>query len=169
MTNQLPGTFQRAVAFLLVFCPALAANGGDLYSVHGLYLGERIDAVLNDPEFDCGGVSGCFLYTVCAHKHPGKQVLDDEIPIDTLALHYTGERLTAIEVRFSAQRFEEVAESLKRLHGAQYSGATQAGGNAVYEWRKGREVLRLERVLRGGIASSLILSDRSFLSELLEP
>jgi len=40
--------------------------------------------------------------------------------------------------------------------------------NPVYLWRDGSRVLRLERQFRDTGRSSLILSERSFLGELLQ-
>ena len=92
---------------------------------------------------------------------------NDQIPLQHLALHFSGERLTAVQARFPAQRFAEVASKLAHLHGAAESDST--GTNGLYLWKHGSQVMRLERTLRGGLASSLIISERSFLSELIEP
>jgi hypothetical protein len=41
-------------------------------------------------------------------------------------------------------------------------------GNAVYTWRAGPRVLRLERFFAPTGRASLIITDRSFLTELVE-
>jgi hypothetical protein len=156
----------------LCLCSGYADAGG--FSLNGRELGQRIDGVLNDPRYECGGASACLLYTVCALKIPGSETLADA-PLQRLSLHFGGERLTAIEAQFPPERFEQVlgdlihelgpAEAqLDSLHG----NAQGTAGNALYVWREGSQLLRLERTSRHPARSSLIITQKSFLSELLE-
>jgi hypothetical protein len=163
------GTLLAALALCL--CSARAEAGG--FSLSGRELGERVDSVLNDPRYDCGGVSACLLYTVCTLKRPGSETLAGA-PLAGLSLHFGGERLTAIEARFAPKQFDQVLAELTHEHGswqAETGGifreSAGLAGNGVYLWRQKNQVLRLERFSRDPARSSLIISERSFLSELL--
>jgi hypothetical protein len=91
-----------------------------------------------------------------------------------LSLHFGGERLTAIEARFAPEQFDQVLADLTREHGSWQAETGRSlresagsAGNGVYLWRQNNQVLRLERSSRDPARSSLIISERSFLSELL--
>jgi hypothetical protein len=158
-------------ALALCLCSGYAEAGG--FALNGRELGSGIDSVLNDPRYECGGVSACLLYTVCTLKVPGSETLVDA-PLEGLSLHFGGERLTAIEAQFRSDRFDEVLNDLIHELGpghaelgnlrAEPQGAV---GNSVYVWREGSQLLRLERTSRDPARSSLIITQKSFLSELL--
>jgi hypothetical protein len=159
------------LALALCLCSGAAVAGG--FSLNGRELGEPIDSVLNDPRYECGGVSACLLYTVCALKAPGSESLAGA-PLEGLSLHFGGERLTAIEARFSPERFDRVLGDLTQqlgpgqsiLTGTRRDPATSAR-NVIHIWREGSQLLRLERASRDPARSSLIITQKSFLGELL--
>ncbi len=158
-------------ALALCLCSGHADAGG--FSLNGRELGERVDSVLNDPRYECGGVSACLLYTVCTFKLAGSENFAGA-PLAGLSLHFGGERLTAIEAQFPAQQFDQVLAELTREHGPGQPevsgilrGSASSASNSVYLWREGHQLLRLERFSRDPVYSSLIISERSFLSELL--
>jgi len=158
-------------ALALCLCSGHAEAGG--FSLNGRELGERFDSVLNDPRYECSGTSACLLYTVCTLKIPGSETLAGA-PLEGLSLHFSGERLTAIEAQFPPDRFDEVLGDL--IHelgpgqaelGSMHGGPQGAARNAVYVWREGSQLLRLERTSRNPARSCLIITQKSFLSELL--
>ena len=142
-------------------------------SFNGRTLGERVDSVLDDARYECGGLSACLLYTVCTLKLPGSETLAGA-PLEALSLHFGGERLTAIEAQFAPAQFDRVLAELTLEHGpgqsassAMRQGLPGSAGNTVYVWRQGHQLLRLERFSRDPMRSSLIISEQSFLGELL--
>lgn len=163
----------RTCLTALVLCLCIGHVEAGEFSLNGRVLGERIDSVLNDPSYECGGVSACLLYTVCTLKLPGSETFAGA-PLTGLSLHFGGERLTAIEAQFPAQHFDQVLADLTREHGPRQSevsgilrSSASSASNSVYLWREGHQLLRLERSSRDPAYSSLIISERSFLSELL--
>ncbi len=158
--------------YLLSFLALLVAGGGAQaagFELNGRALGDRSDEVLTDPRYDCGGVSACFLFTACTFKEAAKETLHG-VPIEGLTLYYAGERVGAIEAQFAPEDFERVVEETLNEYGdAVPEEPTHAApGNAVYVWRAGSRVLRLERFFAPTGRASLIITDRSFLSELVE-
>ena len=163
------GTSLAALALCL--CSGHAEAGG--FSLNGRELGESVDSVLNDPRYECGGVSACLLYTVCTLKAPASETLAGA-PLEGLSLHFGGERLTAIEAQFPPGRFDQVLGDLIHEFGPGRSELESmrrdpggSAGNVVYVWREGSQVLRLEHASRDPAHSSLIITQKSFLSELL--
>jgi hypothetical protein len=159
------------MALLLCLCSGHAEADG--FSLNARELGEPVEGVLNDSRYECGGVSACFLYTVCTLKAPGTESLAGAA-LEGLSLHYGGKRLTAIEAQFSPDRFDPVLRDLVEEFGPTQSAPggvrrdpTGPTGNVVYVWRNGSQLLRLERVSRDPARSSLIITQKSFLSELL--
>ena len=158
----------------VVLCLLAATSRSQGLEVDGHMLGERVDAVLSDPRYDCDGVSACLLYTVCTRKDGPLPSLAG-VPLESLKLHFAGERLSAIEAQFAPARFDQLAEAMLREYELPQA-ATRVDSlrtqdmapNTVYLWRDGPRVLRLEREFRDTGRSSLIIADRSFLSELLE-
>ena len=152
-------------ALLLLAGPALSAG----FELNGRALGDRSDDVVNDPRYDCGGVSACFLFTACGFKGATEETLYGA-RLEALTLYYTGERVAAIEAQFAPEDFDRVAQEILRVYGdalpEQPSHA--APGNTVYSWREGSGVLRLERFFAPTGRASLIITERSFLSELVE-
>jgi hypothetical protein len=158
-------------ALALCLCSGHAEASG--FSLNGRELGEPVDSVLNDPRYECGGVSACLLYTVCTLKVPGSEALAGA-PLEGLSLHFGGERLTAIEAKFPLERFDQVLRDLVEELGPAQSepgglrrDPAALTGNAVYVWREGSQLLRLERTSRDPARSSLIITQKNFLSELL--
>ena len=95
------------------------------------------------------------------------------VPIDGLTLYFTGERLSGIAAGFQESRFDEVAERLAQDYGPGTIETWEAdpGANstrAVLVWRQGSRLLRLERSSKTG-RSSVIVAERNFISELIEP
>ena len=91
--------------------------------------------------------------------------------MEGLTLYYAGERVTAIEVQFAPQDFDRVAQETLRVYGDAQPEETKhllVPGNAVYAWREGSRVMRLERFFAPTGRASLIITDRSFLTELVE-
>jgi len=159
------------MALLCVLAGVCRAQGLEL---DGHRLGERLDNALNDPRYDCGGVSACFLYTMCVLKEGPPPSLAG-VPLASLKLHFAGEGLSAIEAQFAPDRFDRLTEMLidkyglgQATTGSALSRAQDTAPNAVYLWHDGPRVLRLERWFRDTGRSSLIIADRSFLSELVE-
>jgi hypothetical protein len=159
---------------LALYSGAVLSSGGVLSGAHaagfelnGRALGDRIDEVLADQRYDCGGVSACFLLTACSFRAARAETVYGA-PLSALTLHYLGERVAAIEARFAPARFDAVVEAALREHGPAQRDAQPAGaaGNAVYTWRQGARLLRLERFFAGG-DSSLIIAQQSLLGELL--
>jgi hypothetical protein len=146
---------------------ALVAAAGFELNGHGL--GERVDEVLNDPRYDCGGVSPCFLFTACSLKQPEQEMLRGA-RLEGLILYYAGERIAAIEAQFAPEHFQRVAEDTARQYGSAEAQSTSqtAPSNVIYVWRQGRRLLRLERLFAPTGRSSLIITDQSFLSELVD-
>jgi hypothetical protein len=158
-------------ALALLMCTGHLGAAG--LSLNGRALGERLDGVLDDPRYECGGLSACLLYTVCRLKLPSSETLAGA-PLEALSLHFGGERLAAIEAQFAPAQFDQVLADLIREHGpgqseagAMRQGSSGSAGNTVQVWRHGHQLLRLERSSRDPARSSLILSEQSFLSELL--
>jgi hypothetical protein len=157
----------------LVLCLGRGHAEGGGFSLNGRDLGERVESILNDSHYECGGVSACLLYTVCQLKLPGSESLASA-PLVGLSLYFAGERLSAIEARFPPEQFDQVLADLTREHGpwqsemdATLRGSSSLVGNSVYLWRQGHQLLRLERASRHSAQSSLIISQKNFLSELL--
>ncbi len=165
----------RIVSLLAAGALCLAAAEGraaEPFSLGGHTLGLPYDAVLNDPAYDCESLAGCFLFSACAYKATGA-VAFKGTPIDGLTLYFTGERLSGIAAGFQESRFGQVAEILAQEYGpgTLETGKTDTGAtpsNAVIVWRQGSKLLRLERSSKTG-RSSVILAERSFISELIEP
>lgn len=151
-------------ALLAVLAGPLGAAG---FELNGRALGERMDAVLADERYDCGGVSACFLFTACSYTAAQGESLYGA-PLRALTLYYLGERVAAMEARFDAQYFDAVVAASAHEYGAAQIDrpAEGAAGNAVYLWRQGRRLLRLERLFGGG-DSSLIVTEQSLLGELV--
>ena len=91
-------------------------------------------------------------------------------PLEALTLYYAGERVGAIEAQFAPEDFDRVVQASMREHGeAQPEQPAHAvSGNAVYTWRAGSRVLRVERFFAPTGRASLIITDQSFLTELVE-
>lgn len=151
---------------------AAGARAAEPFSLGGHALGLPYDSVLNDPAYDCDSLAGCFLFSACAYKATGA-VAFMGAPIDGLTLYFTGERLSGIAADFQESRFDQVTEVLAQEYGP---GTVEAGkgatgaisSSAVLVWRQGSKLLRLERSSK--IArSSVILAERNFISELIEP
>jgi hypothetical protein len=157
--------FGVAAALTLALSSGGAHTAG--FELNGRALGDRMDEVLADQRYDCGGVSACFLLTACSFQAASAETVYGA-PLSALTLHYLGERVAAIEARFSPARFDAVVEAALREHGPAQRDAqpTGAAGNAVYTWREGTRLLRLERFFAGG-ESSLIIAQQSLLGELL--
>jgi len=157
-----------------VLCLLAATGRSQELEVDGYRLGERIDVALADPRYDCDGASACLLYTVCTRK--GEPALSFAgVPLGSVKLHFAGERLSAIEAQFAQDRFDQLAEAMLREHDLPQATSDEdsrrvqgTAPNTVYLWRDGPRVLRLERQFRDTGRSSLILSERSFLGELLQ-
>jgi hypothetical protein len=153
-------------------CLALAsARAAEPFSLGGHTLGLEYGAILNDPAYDCESLAGCFLFSACAYKATGT-VAFKGAPIDALTLYFTGERLSGIAADFQEDRFGQVVEALAREYGsgsveAGRSGAAADATNEVHTWRQGSRLLRIERMSKSG-RSSVIVAERSFISELVE-
>jgi hypothetical protein len=163
------GTSLTALA--LCVCSGPVEAGG--FSLNGRELGEPVESRLNDPRYECGGVSACLLYTVCTLQVPGSETLSGA-PLEGLSLHFSGERLTAIEAQFPPERFDQVLGDL--IHelgpgqpelGSMRRNSRGPAGNVVYVWREGSQLLRIERASGDPAGSSLIITQKNFLSELL--
>jgi hypothetical protein len=154
-----------ALALAAAAGPACAAG----FELNGRALGDRMDQVLVDERYDCGGVSACFLFTACSFKDAASEAVYGA-PLSALTLYYLGERVAAMETRFEPSWFDAVVEAALREHGPAQREAQPSGGagNAVYTWRQGARLLRVERFFAGG-ASSLIITEQSLLGELLAP
>jgi hypothetical protein len=166
----------RIVSSLLVaaaLCLAAAgAQATEPFSLGGHTLGLPYDSVLNDPSYDCESLAGCFLFSACAYRATGA-VAFKGVSIDGLTLYFTGERLSGIAAGFQESRFDEVAERLAQDYGPGTIKTWKAdpGANstrAVLVWRQGSKLLRLERSSKTG-RSSVIVAERNFISELVEP
>jgi hypothetical protein len=157
----------RSIGLLLLLLAGPALSAG--FELNGRALGERSDEVLTDPRYDCGGVSACFLFTSCVFKDAAQEKLYGA-PLEALTLYYAGERVGAIEAQFAPEDFDRVVQESLHEHGeAQPEQPAHAvPGNAVYTWRSGSRVLRVERYFAPTGRASLIITDRSFLTELVE-
>lgn len=145
-------------------CCLQAAQAAD-FALNGRALGDRVDEVLNDPRYECGGVSACFLFTSCSFKSAAQESWHG-VPLAALTLHYTGERIAAIEAQFAPEHFQRAAEASASEHGAP-EVESPADGNVVYIWREGRRLVRLERLFAGSRRASLIIAEERMLDELL--
>ncbi|HEV8647107.1 MAG TPA: hypothetical protein VGR01_16225 [Burkholderiales bacterium] len=166
----------RIVSSLLAAAALCLAAAGtraaEPFSLGGHTLGLPYDSVLDDPAYDCESLAGCFLFSACAYKTTGP-VAFKGAPIDGLTLYFTGERLSGISAGFQESGFDQVAEALAQEYGP---GTIEAGkvdvgatsSSAVLVWRQGSKLLRLERSSKAG-RSSVIVAERSFISELVEP
>ena len=165
------GLMRSLTALALCLCGGHAEAGG--FSLNGRELGEPVDNVLNDPRYECGGVSACLLYTVCTLKVPSSETLAGA-PLEVLSLHFGGERLTAMEAQFPPERFDQFLSVLIRQFGPAQSEAGSmrrdrngSSSDIVYVWREGSQLLRLERASRDPARSSVIITQKNFLSDLL--
>jgi hypothetical protein len=155
------------------FCLATAgARAVEPFSLGGHTLGMPYDSVLNDPAYDCESLAGCFLFSACAYRAPGA-VAFKSAPIDDLTLYFTGERLSGIAAGFEESRFDQVTEMLTQEYGpgTVEAGKADAGSTstgAVLVWRQGSKLLRLDRSSKTG-HSSVIVAERNFISELVNP
>lgn len=150
---------RRAAAAALALACA-GAHAAEPLSLAGHALGMPYDPVVRDARYDCDSLAGCFLYSVCQYKGAeGRQAAG--AAIDRISLYFQGERLSGIEGEFPAGDFDAVAAALAR----HYGDATEEAAALV--WRQGSQVLRIERYARPG-RSSVILAERSFISELLQ-
>jgi hypothetical protein len=152
----------QALAVLALAMLAPQAGAAD-FELNGRVLGERLDAVLDDERFDCAGESACFLMTACSLRHPAEESLLG-VPLAGLTLHYAGERVAAIEARFASVAFDAVVTAKRREH-----GEPESDQSGLVVWRQGSRVLRVERDFQGSGQASLIISQNSFLGELVEP
>ena len=146
-------------ASLLAFAggPACATEP---FSLAAHRLGLAYEAVLNDPGYDCESLAGCFLYSVCRLRSEARL---DGVPLVQISLYFQGERLSGVEAFFYSDRFDEVKAALESLHGP----ADGSSGPGIALWQQGSQVLRMARLPRPQRAS-VVLSERSFLSELLK-
>ncbi len=161
------GVSRRLGAAALTLALSSGGTHAAGFELNGRALGDRMDEVLADQRYDCGGVSACFLLTACSFQAASAETVYGA-PLTALTLHYLGERVAAIEARFSPAGFDAVVEAALREHGPAQREARPAGpaGNAVFTWREGPRLLRLERFFAGG-ESSLIIAQQSLLAELL--
>jgi hypothetical protein len=155
---------QVLVAGLLWCSDAPAAD----FELNGRVLGARIEQVLNDERYDCGGESACFLLNACALKDASRETLHGA-SLDSLVLYYAGERVAGIEAQFATEHFERVLDATLHRYGQAQSLATRRGtaGNEVYLWQQGHRLLRLERFAAQTGRSSIIIAERSLLAELV--
>jgi hypothetical protein len=139
------------------------------FELNGRALGDRVDEVLNDPRYDCGGVSACFLFTACSFKHAAEETLHG-VPLEALTLYYAGERVAAMEAQLAPDSFDRLLAASVAEYGMAEMQVSKlrVPGNAVYLWRSGARVMRLERFFAPTGRASVIITDRSFLSELVE-
>jgi hypothetical protein len=133
------------------------------FELNARTLGDRLDAVLDDERYECAGESACFLMLSCRLKHPAGERLHG-FTLDSLTLHYAGERVAAIEAQLPAEAFSVLREAGLRDYGEPES--MQAG---LFVWRQGSRVLRLEHAADSSGHTRLIISQQSFLGELIEP
>lgn len=159
-------------AFWLV---TLSAVGAEPFSLNGHALGDRLDDVLQDARFDCDGKAGCFLYEVCTFVKADAAVFKGA-PVDALVLYFTGERLSGIAASFAENQFDQVIRALMDEYGPGDMETAKADpaaggrpGNAIYVWRERSKLLRVERFQGGEPRSSVIISEKNFLSELVAP
>jgi hypothetical protein len=160
MNHRLP-----VAALALALATGFAHAAG--FQLNGRALGDRMDEVLADERYDCGGVSACFLFTACSFKAASSETVHGAL-LSSLTLYSLGERVAAMEARFPPARFDAVVAAALREHGPAQREARPGGGagNAVYTWRQGARLLRVERYFAGG-ESSLIITEQGLLGELL--
>lgn len=159
------------VAALLL---ALSASADSGFSFNGRQLGDALNAALSDERYDCDGVAGCLLYTVCRQKNAAAERYADA-PVLELLLHFSGERLTAVEAYFAERDFARVVRSLtaqlgegERRREGENAAASAHNSDIVRLWRQGARLVRAQRFHARSERSSLIISERSFLSELVK-
>lgn len=151
---------RRAAAACALVLSCACAHAAEPLSLAGHALGMPYDPVVKDARYDCESLAGCFLYSACLYKGAeGRQFVG--VAIDRVSLYFQGERLSGIEGEFPAGDFDAVAAALAR----DYGDATEEVAALV--WRQGSQVLRIQRHARPG-RSSVILAERSFISELLQ-
>jgi len=155
----------QVLAAALLWCGGIAAAE---FELNGHALGARVDEVLNDERYDCGGESACFLFMACALKDTARETLHGA-PLESLILYYAGERMAAIEAQFAPEEFERVLDTLSRQYGQPQLSASNGGtaDDEVYLWRQGQRWVRLERFFAQTGRSSIIIAERGFLGELL--
>lgn len=134
------------------------------FTLGGHKLGQRADTVMADPQYDCGGLSGCFLFEACTYLESAHGEFMN-VPIEGLTLYITGERVSGIEASFAEPEFERVLAALQEEYGTGEIADGATPGNVVRIWREGSRVLRIERLLRPD-RSSVIVAERNILSEL---
>lgn len=166
----------RNFSWLAVIALAVGLRAGADAGVgfNGRQLGDGLNAVLADERYDCDGVSGCFLYTVCRHKNAAAERYADA-PVQELLLHFSGERLAAVEAYFAERDFVRVVRSLTARLGegevqphGQRAASSEQFSDVIYLWRQRGNLVRAQRFHVGAARSSLIISERSFLSELVK-
>lgn len=172
-------TSRSNIVHLLLGCTfwlvAVSGYGAEPFSLSGHALGDRLDDVLQDARFDCDGKAGCFLYEVCTLGKANAAAFKGA-PVEALALYFTGERLSGIAASFAENQFDQVVKSLMEEYGPGDMETAKANpaaaglpDNTIYVWRERSKLLRVERFPGGDPRSSVIISEKNFLSELLAP
>jgi hypothetical protein len=154
----------RLAAVAAVWLLNRGANAGEPYSVAGLRLGLGYEAVLQDARYDCESLAGCFLYSACRDRASLQPELGG-VPLQAMTLYFQGERMSGLSAEFPSSRFDEAAEALRERYGGP-SPERAEQGDTVLLWEQGSQLMRLQRNARP-LRSSLILSERSFLSEIV--
>jgi hypothetical protein len=157
---------RRIVAACALALACAVARAAEPFALAGHALGMPYDPVVKDSRYDCDSLAGCFLYSVCRYTGSRSREFAGAA-IDRVSLYFQGERLSGIEGEFPAGEFNTVAGALSREYGAPAEEAATTGESAALTWRRGNQVLRIERHARPG-HSSVILAERSFLGELLQ-
>jgi hypothetical protein len=162
--KSIPACLFAACAFWMF---SAGVDAAERFALGGHTLGDRIERIQQDPRFRCEDQAACLLYSVCLFDGSDAGEFKGA-SIQGLALYYTGERLSGIEATFAESQFDRIVESLLDEYGPGKEEAGKSPANPVYLWREGSRLLRLERLSGDTNRSSVIVSEKSFLSEMLD-
>lgn len=165
----------RIAATVLLLSAAFANVAGADLQLIGYALGDPLARVSGDASFDCKQQALRGFTATCYARAPQRLSIGP-VPLTFFALHYEGDKLAAVEARLSELRHQEVAQTLVAGFGEAKAEPEKLragmGGvfeNAIYVWRQGDALLRLEQFFRNINISSVILATEPQLGKLVIP
>jgi hypothetical protein len=165
--------YKNQLVLLATWLPLIAASA-DLQLV-GHALGEALTPMKTDARFQCSLPAVRGFSMTCMARKP-EEFAVGTVPLQYFALHYDGEHLAAAEAALQEVRHSEAVQALAKTFGqaAVETEKLRAGmgaifPNAIYLWRQGGTLLRLEQFFRSIKISSVILTTEPYLGKLVIP